>query len=90
MKNYQNFKKEILKDKKIKKEYDDLSPRYQLISDLIRIRLKKGMSQKELAEKIGTKQSAIARLEAGRENISMDSLEKVCHALDAKLKICIS
>ena len=90
MENWNNLKKELLKNKEVAREYKKLGPRYQLVSQLIRVRLKKGMSQKELAKKVGTKQSAIARLESGKENISIDSLEKISHAMGAKIKISIS
>lgn len=86
---WEDVKKELLKDKNVALEYKKLEPRYQLISKLIRARLKSGLTQKALAQKIGTKQSAIARLEAGRENISIDSLEKISQALGVKIKISI-
>ena len=47
------------------------------------------MSQKQLAEKIGTKQSAIARLEGGNTNPSVAFLEKISKALGGKLQISI-
>ena len=90
MEKWEDVKKELLKDREVAKEYKRLAPRYQLISDLIKIRIRKGLTQKELAKKIGSKQSAIARLESGRENISMDSLEKIAQAMGAKIKISIS
>jgi predicted transcriptional regulator len=89
MKNYKEFKKELLKDLKIKKEYDRLEPEFKLTETLIRKRLKKGLTQKELALKIGTKQSAISRLESGYQNPTLQLLQKVSKALDANLKISI-
>ena len=89
MRTWKNVKKELLKDKKIAAEYKKLEPRYQLISDLIRTRIKKGLTQKQLAEKIGTKQSAIARLESGTENLSLNSIEKIAKVMDARLEIRI-
>lgn len=89
MRTWKNFKKELLQDRKIAREYENLKPRYQLISQLIEARIKKGMTQKELASKIGTKQSAIARLESGASNPSIAFLEKVTSALGTKLIIQI-
>lgn len=43
------------------------------------------MTQKQLAEKIGTRQSAISRLESGNANPSIQFLQKVASALDTKL-----
>lgn len=89
MKNWKDLKKELLKDKKVAKEYEELSPRYQFISELIEARIKKGMSQEELAKKIGTKQSAIARLESGNANPSLAFLERISTAINSKLIIHI-
>ena len=89
MKAWKNFKKELLQDRKIVREYENLKPRYQLVSQLIEARIKKGLTQKELASKIGTKQSAIARLESGASNPSIAFLEKVTSALGSKLMIQI-
>jgi len=90
MEKWEDVKKELLKDQGVAREYKRLAPRYQLISELIKIRIKKGLTQEKLAKQIGTKQSAIARLESGKENISIDSLEKISHAMGAKIKISIS
>lgn len=79
----------MLKDPEIRKAYDDLGPEFELISMLIKKRLKKGLTQAALARKLGTKQSAIARLESGASNPTVASLRKVAHALDAKFRVSI-
>lgn len=89
MEEWNKVKKELLKDKKILKEYNRLKPKYKLISELIAARARKGMTQKELARKIGTKQSAIARIESGDANPTFDFLEKLTRALDSELIIQI-
>lgn len=89
MKKWDDFKKELLKDKRVALEYEKLKPRYKLISELISARLKKGLSQKELARKIGTKQSAIARVESGNANPTIGFLEKMTKAMDSRLEIQI-
>ena len=89
MKNWKTLKKELLENKKVAGEYKKLAPVYQLISQLIEARIKKGLTQEQLADKIGTKQSAIARLESGNSNPSIAFLEKVSKALGGKLQISI-
>ncbi len=89
MKNWTNLKKELLADKEVVKEYDNLAPKYTLISQLIEARLKKGLTQEQLAKRIGTKQPAIARLESGSTNVSLAFLEKITQALDTELVIKI-
>ncbi|MFZ2189346.1 MAG: helix-turn-helix transcriptional regulator [Candidatus Magasanikiibacteriota bacterium] len=90
MKNYNKIKSEILKDPKFKKVYDDLEPEFELARQIIKKRLELGWSQSELARKMGTKQSAIARLESGGYNPSMAFLQKTVKALKADLQIIIS
>jgi len=87
MSKWEDVEKELLSDPEVKKEYDRLAPRYAVISKLIDLRLKKGLSQKDIADKLGTKQSAIARLESGSVNPSLEFLQKVAQALGSKLVI---
>ena len=87
MKSYQTLKKSLLKDKEIKKVYDDLEPEFRLSQMIIAKRIEKGMSQTALAKKIGTKQSAIARLESGTYNPSVTLLKKTARALGSSLHI---
>ena len=89
-KTYKQLKRELLEDKKIKQLYDRLGPEFTMIEMIIKKRIEKGLSQKELAKKIGTKQSAISRLESGTYNPSLSFLQKVSEALGAKLKISFS
>jgi len=87
MKSWKTFRKNLLKDKKIKAEYDKLEPKYQLIESLIQARLEKGLTQEKLAEKIGTKQSAISRLENGLANPSLSFLKRLAEGLDCQVSV---
>ena len=87
MSKWEDLEKELLSDPETRKEFDKLAPRYAVISEFIKVRLKKGMTQKDVADKIGTKQSAVARLEAGNINPTIGFLEKVASVLGAKLTI---
>lgn len=87
MDNWQKLKKEILKDPEVKKAYDELEVEYRVISDIIRLRLKKKIDQKELAKKMGTTQSALSRFESGGTNVSVEFLKRIAKALDKKLEI---
>ena len=89
MKSYTQFKTKLLKDKEVKKAYDELGPEFEFVRLLIQKRLEKGLTQHELARKIGTKQSAISRLESGTYNPTVSVLRKVAKALESKLEISI-
>ncbi len=54
-----------------------------------RLRILQGLTQEELAEKVGTRQPSIARLESGRSLPSLSFLEKIAEALDAEMEIKI-
>lgn len=90
MKDWEDLKKELLKDPKYKRAYDHLELEYSIIAQVIQKRLDKGLTQKQLAEKIGTKQSAISRLEGGNISPSIAFLEKISKALGTKLHISFS
>ncbi|HHY13301.1 MAG TPA: helix-turn-helix transcriptional regulator [Thermoanaerobacterales bacterium] len=62
---------------------------YNLLRELIKCRHERNLTQKELAEIIGTKQSAISRLESGKLNPSVKFLQKVANALNVKIDIKI-
>lgn len=90
MKSCQQLKTKLLKDKEISKAYNNLGPEFALIELIIKRRIEQGLTQKELARKIDTKQSAVSRLESGSYNPSIAFLQKVADALDARLKISLS
>ena len=89
MKNFNELKKKLLQDKTVKKTYDDLAPQYALIEMITRKRLKAGLSQETLAQKLGTKQSAIARFESGKTNPTLSFLTNITRALNGKLTISV-
>ena len=85
---YANIKKELFNnDKNLKKEYDALAPRYELIAKAIDARLKKKMTQEEVAQKMGTTKSSISRFESGNYNPTMDFLIRLSSALGKQLKV---
>ena len=84
---FDEFLKESLKNPKIKVEYDKLESEFAIIQAILDARVKKQMTQEQLAKTIGTKQSAIARIESGRANPSIGFLQKLAEALGKKLVI---
>ncbi|OGJ04920.1 transcriptional regulator [Candidatus Nomurabacteria bacterium RIFOXYC2_FULL_36_19] len=86
---FSDVKKEWLKDPKFRKSYDDLEPEYSIIRAILRKRIESKMSQKDLAKKLGTKQSAISRLESGNYNPTLSFLKKLSSTLGGKLEIKI-
>ena len=88
--NFEEFEGELLKDPEIRKEYENLKPKYEMIQSLIKRRNQLRMSQSQLARTVGTRQPAISRLERGEfNNITLSTLIKVAHALDLDLDISL-
>ena len=83
------LKEEAFKDPKVKAEYDRLEPEYAEIEAMIVKRIEKKMTQKTLAEKLHTKQSAISRLESGLYNPSLEFLKRAARALGYKYKFTL-
>ncbi len=84
---HREFKRKLMRDPGFKKAYDDLEFEFTIIRAIIDQRIKKGMTQRKLAEKIGTKQSAIARFESGTYNPSLSFVKKLTSALKLKLDV---
>ncbi|MBI4595124.1 MAG: helix-turn-helix transcriptional regulator [Candidatus Tectomicrobia bacterium] len=79
---------EKMKDPEFKKAWEELDPEFELLESLIKAREKAGITQEELAQKIGTKQSVISRLEQGGfGKATLSTLKKIAEALDTKLVI---
>ena len=65
MKSHEELKKELLADPEVWREYDELAPEFELIRALVEARARASLSQAEVAERMGTTQSVVARLEGG-------------------------
>ncbi len=71
-----------------KKAWDDLDPEFQILKAMIKAREKSGMSQAELARRLGTKPSVVSRLERGAfSKASLETIKKVADALDMRLEL---
>lgn len=88
-KTYGQLKRELLRDKAIERSYKKLGAEFAVIKMIIKKRIEGGLSQKELAQKIGTKQSAISRFESGTYNPTLSFLQKIVEALNGKLEISV-
>jgi len=87
MKNWKQVKKELLKNPDFRKSYEASEPEYQLARSLIAARIKKDLTQAQLARRAGTKQSAISRIEGMTTLPSLTTLKKLSKALNIPLDI---
>jgi len=65
---FKSFKQKALKKKEVKEEYEALAPLFEIKKQLIAARLKKGLTQEQIAKKLGTSKSNISRLESLNNN----------------------
>lgn len=83
--NLHEFKKELLKDPNFHAVYYNPDIAFQISEMIVDLRIKLGLTQKELAKKTGTYQSSIARLENGNFLPSISFLEKIAKSVNSEL-----
>jgi transcriptional regulator with XRE-family HTH domain len=73
----------------VKAQFDELGDEYALLDEFLKARAEQGLTQAQVAEKIGTTQSAVARMESGRgkHSPSLATLSKYAEALGCKLEV---
>jgi ribosome-binding protein aMBF1 (putative translation factor) len=82
--------KERLKNPKFRKAWEESEPEYLLAKQLIEKRLKKKISQRQLAKKLHTTQAVISRIETMNANPSLALLKRIATVLDTKLSVRFS
>lgn len=81
----EQLKEKLLKNNEYRREISKQDLSFEIAESIIDARIRKGMTQKELAKKLKTKQSGIARLESGKNYPSFKTLEKIARILDIKI-----
>ena len=85
---YNEFLQEQLQDPELKREYDSVEVEFALAREIVSLRQQRNLTQRELAEKAGTSQPAIARVESGNyRNLSLSFIRRLAEALGAEPEI---
>ena len=84
MKTLKTLKAELLADPKTRSEYDAIANEFEMARELIAARSRAGLTQGEVAERMGTTQSVVARLESGRQAPSMRTVQRYAQAVGAR------
>jgi len=91
MLSHNDLVKKMLENPSVKKEYDALESEFALFTEMIKARRLAGLSQKEIAQRMGTKQTAIARLESSSGKVkhspSLATLQRYAKAIGCRLDI---
>jgi predicted transcriptional regulator len=87
---FQSFKEQVLKNEKVRAEYEELRPEFELMMKFIRARKSAKLSQDALAKKLKLQQPSIARLEnGGYATTSFSKLAKVADVMGYSLEVSL-
>ncbi len=84
---FQAYLAKRLKNSEFKKHYNEYGKQLEIAYQILQLRKQKKISQAELARKLGTTQGNVARMEAGQQNFTTDTLQKIASAFKRGLKI---
>jgi DNA-binding XRE family transcriptional regulator len=87
---FEKIKARLLANPKVKAGYDALAPEFEIAAELLRARRRAGLSQADLAARMGTSQSTIARLESGQTLPSTKTLLRYAEATGSKFHVRLS
>lgn len=87
MTRYEKLLSEDLKNPEIRKEMEKLEPEFAIVRAIIDARTSSGMTQEELSKKSGINQANISKLEHGKANPSVSTLQKLAKGLGKRLVI---
>ena len=88
---YSELKAKLLSDPATKTAYDEIEPEFSLLRQMLKARQEAGLTQADVAERMGTKPPAITRLESslgsGKHSPSLATLQKYAQAVGCKLQV---
>lgn len=82
-----DLKARLMQNPEVREEYSRADAEFSLIEEMIRARTEARLTQAQLAERIGTTQSAIARLEGGKVSPSIATLRRYAEATGHQLRV---
>ncbi len=84
---FDDYFNDLMKDPEFKREYEKVRQENEPLRAILRARVEKGMTQASIAKKMGTTQSSIARVEAGKSHPTIPFMQRLAEALDMRLEI---
>ena len=89
MKTLNDIKAELLADPATRAAYDALAPEFETARELVAARARAGLTQQQVAERMGTTQSTIARMESGKRPPSLRTVQRYAQALGCRAVVRI-
>ncbi len=87
MTTFKELKRKLLRNPEVRAEYEALKLEENLAARLTQIRLSAGLTQSQLAKRMGAKQTAIARVESGRHLPGLETLQGYAKATGRRLTV---
>jgi transcriptional regulator with XRE-family HTH domain len=84
---WDDIRAEVLAHPAVKAEYDALEAEFSMASQLIALRASTGLTQREFAERVGMKQSQLARIESGKQIPKLETLAKLAAAAGYRIEV---
>ena len=87
--NFNKYLEEKLKDPEFREAFENLNlrPEQEIMLAIIKTRLQNGIMQKDLVEKTGLSQALVSKIEQGKGNPSVKTLQRIAEGMNMKLKI---
>jgi transcriptional regulator with XRE-family HTH domain len=74
-------------DAEYRREYEALEEEFSLMGAMLDARREAGLTQAQVAERMGVKQPVVAKIEGGKSNVSFDTLKRYAHATGCKIRV---
>ena len=89
MKTLNQLKTKLLLNPQTREEYDALAGEFETVRELIAARTLAGLTQSEVAQRMGTTQSVVARLESGERALSLRTVQRYANAVGGRAVVRI-
>jgi len=84
---FEQYLAQQMENKTFREAYKEESQRLRVAYQILQLRKRQKLSQKELARKLNTTQSVVARMESGQQNFTTDTLQKIASTFKRDLRI---
>jgi len=86
---FENVRDKMMQDPEVARAYEQMKPEFEVAEALIEARLKAELTQSEVAKRMHTTQSVVARLESGRRLPSLQTIYRYAHAVNRRISLDI-
>lgn len=85
--NHQDHLRELLENPEFKRQWEEDEPEREVLHAIAKLRSEQGLTQTELAKRTGIKQGELSKLENGKANPTLETLQKIAKGLGMRLEL---